>query len=111
MSMNEAQLRAIIQRFDARITDLELIHEPSNESLYRRDKPPEDKESDIQFRLSNLEAKQDEPGSIPKWYLDRTQQLEGRILHAEAKLQEHITVAMKRSQSKVPKKGLKEIES
>lgn len=51
--------------------------------------------ADLEDRIGNLEAISAEPGRMPRYYHDRLQQLEGRVLHGEAKLQEHLEKSQK----------------
>ena len=45
--------------------------------------------------MDNLEAISSEAGQIPRRYEDKLLQLQGRILHTESKVQEHITTDKK----------------
>jgi hypothetical protein len=46
--------------------------------------------TDLEDRVGNLEAISAEPGRVPRYFHDKIQQLEGRVLHGEAKWQEHL---------------------
>ncbi len=52
----------------------------------------EEPESDIEIRLRKVEAQLSKPGSIPKWYHDQTKQLEGQVLHLQAKVEELLKI-------------------
>jgi len=54
------------------------------------DVPGSTQPADLEDRVGNLEAISAEPGRIPRYFHDRIQQLEGRVMHGEAKWQEHL---------------------
>jgi hypothetical protein len=58
--------------------------------------PPQPDIEDLEDRIGNLEAISAEPGRMPRYYHDKLQQLEGRVLHAVGKMQEHIDRSRKR---------------
>ena len=72
--------------------------------------PPQPDIADLDDRIGNLEAISSEPGHMPRYYHDKLQQLEGRVLHAEAKLHEHIDKS-KRKQEGGGQRILKGIET
>lgn len=52
--------------------------------------------SDIEIRLRKVESRLSEPGSVPKYYHDRTQQLEGQVLHLQNKVNELLKTKKRR---------------
>jgi hypothetical protein len=55
---------------------------------------------DLEDRIGNLEAISAEPGRVPRYFHDKIQQLEGRVLHGEAKWQEHLGKSSKKPSGK-----------
>lgn len=76
------------------------------------DRPAENtRVEDLEDRICNLEAISAEPGRMPRYYHDKLQQLEGRVLHAESKMNEHIDRSRRNKQDGRGQRILKGIET